>query len=26
VFENYNKKLFEPVILDPRAKVFKLKI
>jgi len=26
VFENYDKKLFEPVILDPRAKVFKLKI
>jgi len=26
VFENYDKNLFEPVILDPNAKVFKLKI
>ena len=26
VFENYDKKLFEPVVLDPNAKVFKLKI
>jgi len=26
VFENYDKSLFEPVILDPSAKVFKLKI
>ena len=26
VFENYDKKLFEPVILDPSSKVFKLKI
>ncbi len=26
VFENYDKNLFEPVILDPSAKVFKLKI
>jgi len=26
VFENYNKKLFTPVILNPIAKVFKLKI
>lgn len=26
VFENYEKNLFEPVILDPNAKVFKLKI
>jgi len=26
VFENYDKNLFEPVVLDPSAKVFKLKI
>jgi len=26
VLENYNKKLFEPVILTPSAKVYKLKI
>ncbi len=26
VFENYDKNLFEPVILDPSAKIFKLKI
>ena len=26
VFENYDKNLFEPVILDPSSKVFKLKI
>jgi dolichyl-diphosphooligosaccharide--protein glycosyltransferase/undecaprenyl-diphosphooligosaccharide--protein glycosyltransferase len=26
VFENYDKKLFEPVILDPLAKVYKLKV
>ncbi len=26
VFENYDKSLFEPIILDPSAKVFKLKI
>jgi dolichyl-diphosphooligosaccharide--protein glycosyltransferase/undecaprenyl-diphosphooligosaccharide--protein glycosyltransferase len=26
VFENYDKSLFEPVVLDPSAKVFKLKI
>ena len=26
VFENYDKNLFEPVILEPNAKVFKLKI
>ena len=26
VFENYDKKLFEPVILDPFTKVYKLKI
>ena len=26
VFENYDKNLFEPVILEPSAKVFKLKI
>ena len=26
VFENYNKKLFKPVILNPIAKVFKLKL
>ncbi|WP_037940259.1 STT3 domain-containing protein [Sulfurospirillum arcachonense] len=26
VFENYDKNLFEPVILDPSAKVYKLKI
>jgi len=26
VFENYDKNLFEPVVLDPNAKVFKLKI
>ena len=26
VFENYNKSLFEPVVLDPSSKVFKLKI
>ncbi len=26
VFENYDKNLFEPVILDPSAKVFRLKI
>ncbi|UCN01159.1 peptide transporter [Sulfurimonas sp. SWIR-19] len=26
VLENYNKKLFEPVILTPQAKVYKLKI
>jgi len=26
VFENYDKSLFEPVILDPSSKVFKLKI
>ncbi len=26
VFENYDKDLFEPVILDPNAKVYKLKI
>lgn len=26
VFENYDKNLFEPVVLDPSAKVFKLKL
>jgi hypothetical protein len=26
VFENYDKKLFEPVVLDPLAKVYKLKV
>ena len=26
VFDNYNKKLFEPVILTPNAKIYKLKI
>ncbi|RLA78137.1 MAG: peptide transporter, partial [Epsilonproteobacteria bacterium] len=26
VFENYNKNLFEPIIIEPSAKVFKLKI
>lgn len=26
VFENYNKNLFEPVILDPMTKIYKLKI
>ena len=26
VFENYDKNLFEPVVLDPSAKVFRLKI
>lgn len=26
VFENYDKKLIEPVIMDANAKVFKLKI
>jgi len=26
VFENYNKNLFEPVILSPLAKVYKVKI
>jgi dolichyl-diphosphooligosaccharide--protein glycosyltransferase/undecaprenyl-diphosphooligosaccharide--protein glycosyltransferase len=26
VLENYNKKYFEPVILSPYAKVYKLKI
>jgi len=26
VLENYDKKLFEPVILNPQAKVYKLKI
>ena len=26
VFENYDKKLFEPVILDPLAKVYRLKV
>ena len=26
VLENYDEKLFEPIILEPHAKVFKLKI
>jgi len=26
VFENYDKALFEPVILDPLVKIYKLKI
>lgn len=26
VLENYNKSLFEPVVLDPQVKVYKLKI
>ena len=26
IFENYDKELFEPVILDPLVKIYKLKI
>jgi dolichyl-diphosphooligosaccharide--protein glycosyltransferase/undecaprenyl-diphosphooligosaccharide--protein glycosyltransferase len=26
VFENYDKNLFEPVVLEPNAKIFKLKM